>query len=416
MGVKIPLHNRMDDHYKKRTELHGVISKNNYEFVKHINVETANHFEKEWSNNVVSNKKYWRKHRKLRGLIGIAQNKAIIGIGAGPTFHKNKDVLKYVVNRDGIKPWHERDFVTIASNHQFKPLLDMGIIPDFVMLVDASDVVMDQLNKDIPKDASGVQLITGVHAHPKVIKEWDKQGRGIVFYTSPAPVIREAVKKYYKRDSRTHEIELGGNVLNGAFMVGIGAMQSTIFMGVGNDLSFKMNDDIDKQREGYYADGDYSSNAEVTGTGRDEGKSMKRWAGYSMERKRIIDINQTIGSKKRYNFELDIVGTSYTLWVYKIWLETTMMGQTERPVFFHYFNCSEGGILGVMAKEDTDEALKKPDNWFFLDEVCINKHSGKQMYMTAMLADAVEVFLKTKRSQEWHNHGVLYADALGAGR
>ena len=401
------------DTYDNYTAIHGVVSRNSFDFLGHINTQTVDHFKDEWASNIKKNKKFWRKHLKLRGLSGLGINKAVIGIGAGPSFNKNKDVLKHFVNRDGIKPWEERDFITIASNHQFKPLLEMGIVPDFVLLVDASNVVMEQLTKDIPDEAKHTQLITGVHANPKVISKWDKQGRGLVFYTTPAPVVREAVKKHLKRGSDDHQIELGGNVLNGAFMIGAGALKSTIFMGVGNDLSFEINDNIDDQRQGYYSDRDYSTNAKETGTGRDEGSSLKRWAGYKMERKRIVTLDEPIGSKRRYNFELDLVGTSYTLWVYKTWLETTMMGQTRSNVYLHYFNCTEGGILGVMAKDDSDEALNKPDNWYFLDEVCINKHTGRQMYMTAMLEDAIELYLSIKRSQTWHSHDAQYADALG---
>lgn len=413
MGGEIPPLTKMAiDKYENRTELHGVISKTNYEFVESVNTVTIAHLGEEWAKNIKKNKKYWRKHQKLRNLLGLGRNKAVIGIGAGISFQKNKDVLKRVVNADGVKSWPNREFITIVSNHQFKPLLKMGIVPDFVLLVDASDVVMDQLTKDIPKEAHNTQLITGVHAHPKVIGEWDKQGRGIVFYATKSDVIRDAVKKHIVRGYKEHEIELGGNVLNGSFMIGAAVMQSTVFMGVGNDLSFEIDNDIEKQRKGYYADGDYSTNSEVTGTGRDEGKSLKRWAGYSMERKRVIRIDEPIGSKRRYNFELDVIGTSQTLWVYKTWLETAMMGQTALPVYLHYFNCSEGGILGVMAKDDSDEALKDPDNWYFFDEVCINKKTGKQMYMTAMLEDAIDVFLKARRSQRWDNQmsPALYAD------
>lgn len=404
-----------EDNYKIRDELHDVISQRNFDFLGEVNKMTVGNLGEEWSENVRKNKQSWRKHHRLRSLLGLGKNKAVIGIGAGPSFHKNKDVLKHYITLDGVKSWEDREFITIAANHQFKPLLEMGIIPDFVLLVDASDVVMDQLTKDIPKEAQNTQLITGVHANPKVIKAWEKQGRGIIFYTTPAPIVQEAISKYLKRGLKKHEIELGGNVLNGSFMIGAAVMQSTIFMGVGNDLSFEVKDNLDDQRKGYYADGDYSTNAEVTGTGRDEGKSMKRWAGFSLERKRIIQINEPIGSKKRYNFHLDEVGTSHTLWVYKVWLETTMMGQTKMPVYMHYFNCTEGGILGVMARKEDRESMQQPSNWYFLDEVCINRHTGRQMYMTAMLEDAIDIYLRTRRSQTtWHHPDAQYATG-GAG-
>jgi len=244
------------NNYEERKDLHGVISKKNFEFLNTVNASTVDFLGETWVKNVKANKKYWRKHQKLRSLLGIGKNKAVIGIGAGPSFHKNKDVLKRFVNEDGIKPWPDRDFITIASNHQFKPLLEMGIIPDFVLLVDASDVVMEQLTKDIPKMAQHTQLLVGIHANPGVIKKWDKQGRGIVFYASPAPDIKEAAQEHLKRGFKQHTIELGGNVLNGAFMIGAGVLQSTIFMGIGNDLSFEMNEDAEEQRKRYYADGE----------------------------------------------------------------------------------------------------------------------------------------------------------------
>ena len=77
-------------------------------------------------------------------------NKALIGVGAGQSFNKNKDILKKLTDWDGIKSWQDRNFVIMAANHQFKPLLKMGIIPVFVVVADASDVVMEQsANQDV---------------------------------------------------------------------------------------------------------------------------------------------------------------------------------------------------------------------------------------------------------------------------
>lgn len=386
--------------YNERDELHGVVSKNSFDFIRAVNQSTLRILGEEWIANIRKNKKYWKRHNKLRDMMSLGRNKAIIGIGAGPSFKKNQDVLcKYIIE-DGLKPWEEREFVTIASNHQFKPLLKLGIIPDFVLLVDASAVVNNQLIEDIPESAKNTQLITGVHVNPNIIKHWDKQGRGIIFFTTPSGLIQDEAKVQGLTGYAENRLELGGNCMNGAWMIGTAVFQSTVFMGVGNDLSFELKDNVEEQRKSYYADGDYSSNAEVTGTGRDEGKSEKRWAGYKMERSKIQIPGKPLD---RYNFELDIAGTSHTLWVYKTWLESIIMTQTQHPVHLHYFNCTEGGILGVMAKSEEKEDMRKADNWFFLDEVCINKHTGKQMYMTAMLEDAIEIFLKARRSQSWNN-------------
>lgn len=381
--------------YELREELHGVIPKESFEFIDATNDTTVTWLQDQWKENVRKNKKYWRKHRSIRSCAGIGKNKVVIGIGSGPSFHKNKDVLKHHVNTDGVKPWEERRIITVAANHQYKPLLEMGIGPDFVLCVDGSDVVLDQLTKDIPPLGQNTIFIAGIHCDPKVIKTWSDQGRAIVFYTTPT--IRDAFKQHMNRDAGKHMVEMGGNVLNGAFMIGAGVFQSTVFMGVGNDLSFPIKDSIDEQRESYYADKDYSTNAKETGTGRDEAKSDKVWAGFNLARKKVYLAGEPIGSIKRYDISLDLVGTSHTLWVYKTWLESTIMGQINNPVFLNYFNCSEGGILGVMAKDSAAEARDKPDNWYLLDEVAINKHTNRGMYHTAMLEDALEIFYRAKR-------------------
>lgn len=385
--------------YANRPELAGIINEKSYDYISIVNKNTGDLLGDEWAANVRHNKKYWRKHVPVTGCKGIAKNKCIIGIGASPSFHKNKDVLKYYVNRDGVRPWEDRDFITIAANHQFKPLLEMGIIPDFVICVDSANTLYDQLCKDIPKDANNTTMITGVHMSPKLVKGWTKQGRPIVFYTTGSPKIFKAFRKHMKRDPKNYKLDLGGNVMNGAFMVGVGVFGSTVFLGVGNDLSFPLSDDIEDQRSSYYADGNYSSNIAGTGSGRDEAKSHKRWAGFTLAKRHILLPKENEGHK-RYNISLDLVGTSHTLWVYKTWLETTMMGQTRENAYLNYFNCTEGGILGVMAREDTDEALKDPENWFMLDEVCKNEHTGKMMYHTTTLEDGINHFLRAKRSLE----------------
>lgn len=395
--------------YGQREELHGVVNKKSFDFITAVNKSTQKHLAKEWSANIKANRRFWRKHQPLKSALGLGKNKAVIGIGASPSFNKNKDVMAAYVLPDGLKDWEDRNFITIVANHQFKPLLEMGVIPDFVLLVDGSNVVYDQLCKDIPGIGKHTILITGAHASPKVVREWTKQGRHILFYLTHEPSCIEAFKVNMNRDPNNHKIELGGNVMNGAWMIGAAIFQSSVFMGVGNDLSFPIADTIDGQRKNYYADGDYSSNAKVTGTGRDEAATHSRWAGFKLEKRHILSPKESLNGIDRYNIELDIVGTSKTLWVYKTWLESTIMGQTNAPARLHYFNCTEGGILGVMARDDSDEALKNPKNWYMLDEVCINQHTGAAMYHTAMLKDAIEHFLKAKETLRWQ--GIMQSDA-----
>ena len=184
----------------------------------------------------------------------------------------------------------------------------MGVIPDYVLLVDAgTNGVYEQLCEDIPDTGQHTTLLTGLHCSPKIVNEWIKQDRPIKFFVSPSPTLMEAFDKYLGLDSNTYKIELGGNVLNGAWMISAAVLNSTIFMGLGNDLSYPMHDDIDKRRNGYYADGNYATNAESSGSGRDEAKAAKMWGGLTLTRRKIIAPGQRYRHFYRHCWDITYV-------------------------------------------------------------------------------------------------------------
>ena len=377
---------------KEHPEFEGVITRKNWEFVGHSDKGTVGFLKKLWAKNIRENVKnnIWKKSRGLHDdCIGIGSNKAVVGIGAGQCFNKNKDLLRQMVAVDGTKSWKDRNFIFIASNHQFKPLLKMGIIPDFVTIADASDVVLDQLTKDIPAEGQNCVLIAGLHCSPKVLKRWRKQGRIIRFYLPHTTGLDDVFKEETGEDPKPHIILQGGNVLNSAWSIGLKYFHSTVFFALGNDLSYPVKDTIEDQRVSYYADGDYSSNAKETGTGRDEASASKRWMGYSLEPRKIY----TGKLHESYDIKLDVVGTTYTLWVYKTWLESNILGNEKSGKAYHYYNCTEGGIAGVMCKDDSDEGLNDPDNWFLMDDVCKRWH-------TTTLKDAAERFIRAKETMK----------------
>jgi len=390
--------------YEDHKALHGIISKASFDFVHTINDQTVQHLGIEWLNNIAQNKRLWKKHHSLRDCLHLGQGKAIIGIGAGKSLDNNFDQVCDLINWDGRKDWEDRDFISIVCNHQLKPMLERGCIPDFVLLVDAGDKVYHQLCKDIPKIAKGVTLITGLQCSPKVLSAWSKQGREIAFYISPAKALLEEFTRVTGKKAKFHQIELGGNVLNGCWMIGMAVFQSNLFLGVGNDLSFEIKEEDKDTQDAYYSDGDYSTNAPKTGSGRDEAKSKRRWGGYSMTKNPFFAEGITKASD-RYNINLDIVGTSYTLWVYKTWLETAIVNLGTNAPGAHYFNCSEGGILGVMAKDNNPDAFEKIDNWFMLDERC-------KYYHTAMFEDAVKTVLKSREVLKCHAYNAPAAAGL----
>jgi len=379
---------------KDHPEFKHVISRKNWEFIGHSDKGTVGYLWDLWAANIKKNisNKLWKRHGSLAGdCMELGMNKAVIGVGAGASFNKNKHVLKKLSYWDGVKSWQDRNFIIVASNHQFKPMLRMGILPDFVIVADGSDVVMEQLTKDIPEKARNVVLIAGLHCSPRVLKKWAKQGRDIRFYLPHTKGLDEVFEEQTKLKAHPHVLLQGGNVINTTWSVGLRYFRSSVFFAIGNDLSFPLRDTIDERRDSYYADGDYTTNARETGTGRDEAKSEKMWMGFELG-ERLVYTNSL---KTHYDVSIDPVGTTQTLWVYKTWLEANVIGmQTKSDISYHYYNCSEGGIAGVMCKDDSDEGLSVSDNWFMMDEVCKRWH-------TRTLKDAAGEFLKAKDAMKW---------------
>lgn len=383
--------NTYDKLIKKNPHFEGVIARKSWDYIDWSDDKTGKFLRELWKENTRKNAKLFKQHGSIKDLKGLGENKAVIAVGAGQSFNKNKDVLKKVVDFDGVRDWVVRDFVIIASNHQYKPLLELGIIPDFVMLADGSDVVFDQLCKDVPRNGQNTILLAGTHCSNKTIQEWSKQDRMVKFYVPNTKGIDVVFKKHMKKSPVHHSIWQGGNVLNTAWNAASKFFGSTVFMVVGNDLSYPLQDDVQMQRDTYYADGDYSSNL---ATKRDEAHKGKRWLGYTLNKKHIY----TGDYRKSYNVELDIVGTSPTLWVYKTWIESQILANEKSKI--HYYNCSEGGILGVMCKDDSDEGLLEESNWFLLDEKSSRWH-------TALLEDAVSEFLVAKEMFQCQRAGIL---------
>jgi len=102
--------------YEEQTHLHNVIHQQDFDFVTQIAQQTTGFLLETWLKNQKQNAPLWKKCGHIRDCSGIGKNKATIGVGAGPSFKKNKDVFAKVVNTDGVNDWEYRDFITISSN------------------------------------------------------------------------------------------------------------------------------------------------------------------------------------------------------------------------------------------------------------------------------------------------------------
>jgi hypothetical protein len=157
-------------------------------------------------------------------------------------------------------------------------------------------------------------------------------------------------------------------------------------MCVGNDLSYPAETNLKERRRGYYEDGDYASNIQSK---RDEARSEFVWGGFELPEVAIWTPSRVINWKLKWYY------TAPQLFYYKSWLETNCMVLWEQGHTFHLYNCTEGGILGVLLKEDCHQPEKydekyEPENWLLLDEI-----PGSRWHTVSLFA-ACEEFHEAK--------------------
>ena len=81
-----------------------------------------------WQKNTRKNLDLYKKHGSLFSAFnGFCSNKAVIAVGAGPSFNKNKDAMKEIYKLNIQFPLDQQPFFIIASNKQFKPLLEKRV-------------------------------------------------------------------------------------------------------------------------------------------------------------------------------------------------------------------------------------------------------------------------------------------------
>lgn len=363
------------------SDIANIVPEKVYESMLKMGKATNKALSKMWLRQLKKNaKRFLGKHGLLvDNCGGFGTNKATILIGAGPSFNKNKEYLKKLCQFNAGFKFELQPFIFIASNHQYKPCLDIGIIPHFVILVDASDGTYDQLCTDIPKRGHATTLICSLHCSPKIITEWTNQGRLVQFYIAQDEKNFEVLKDVTGKDYSKKGSPQGGNVLNTAWVLAYTGFGSKVIFTVGNDLSYPIEDTVEKRREVYYADGDYSTNLSSK---RDEAGKLKKWLGFELGKNIFTDETE---------LRMKLCGTTQTLYLYKIWIELNILIQSKKNVSFHYYNCSEGGILGVVAKSYEKDDLTDKDNWCLLDEMAPNH------WHTRTLEDAAMEFLAARK-------------------
>lgn len=240
-----------------------------------------------WTRNCKVNLK-WLEKNKDRVIGSIDQmpkheGQAIIFVGMGPSIKRSVKHLKNLDSR----------FVIVATNSSAKYLLDRGIKPHYVVALDGKPGPWTMDLGDKAKDIVGIFSTT---VDPSALSEWPGKIIVVPYAIGPKSMKDKITDRFGK------SFPGGGNAINGAVLIFVEKTEATIFLFVGNDLSFGKR---------YYADRDNKHDEET--------KFFTK------------DIN---GKKVR---------TQFPLWEYKVWLEN--LASMLRGDYW-FCNCSEG-ILGV---------------------------------------------------------------------
>jgi hypothetical protein len=241
--------------------------------------------DKLWVRNYKKNKlKLFKSISSSRG-----RTKACILVGTSPALKNNVHKLKEAA---------DDNFIIISSNGAYKFLLENGIIPDYVFVVEARDHIVPDVLVD---DPGKTVLVTSPFVAPKVLENW--KGLSETYILGGG----KKYNKLLKKDWKVPDIG-GGNVVNTSFLWAYKYLQCRDFIFVGVSLSFKDNYYHDGRSEKYICQGfeNYKNNYQA----------VDMYGG--------------------------IVNTTPALTMYKTWLETYLKVSGSNVI-----NATEDGILGV---------------------------------------------------------------------
>lgn len=243
-----------DDQWK------GVINFLNEKFDEH------GLFRKAWSAQTEANLPLIKKENSLRAATEhmlLDKERAVVIVGASPRLKEDVEKLKAL----------DENFVLVCANSAVKYLLDHGIRPDYVISIDADDVIA---KRDLDFDSTGLTLITSNASSHDVIKAW----KGKILWTPYYGIDKELRPKVRRLLGKV--TPMGGNTFTSAVSIAYDIWDARIFIFVANEMCY------DKQ---YYA------------------HKKSKWERKNVHHFPIKDVS----GRERY--------TNIPLFQYKIWLE-----------------------------------------------------------------------------------------------
>lgn len=250
-----------------------------------------------WARNVIANESKIRAGKGIVGLFDKVRDLPTVLVGAGPSLDKNVALLKEVKGKALI----------VAVDASLKPVLDIGVKPDIVVVADSKERVIkffDKIDKGALKD---VVVLADSFTHPKVIRKIESLNPDLFWYNvipSDKSLFCQIVSQEF-----TGEIGFlgsGGCVTSIAFAFLTGGTKCDPIILIGKDC-------------GYYKPDKHHASGALAAAER-----------FPFQEQLVEDI-----------YGNNII-TNASLKTYAFWLEDLVMGNAVNGTFI---NCTEGGIV-----------------------------------------------------------------------
>lgn len=212
-----------------------------------------------WNDNYLANLKHLAKYMAIDALQGKFKDTPLVIVGAGPSLKKNVHLLKDIKDKA----------VIIAAITAYKPLLNFGVIPHFLIASEKIDLAEYFTNE---KEDKEIRLILGDLSHPNMFTR-DVKGK-FVFYDQYVNLSAQQMKLW----GSCYFPSSGGSVTTTAIDMGIMFGCNPIIF-IGQDLAFgdgkgyvdgtvykEKSIVIDKEKGLVKVDGDYMSLAGIHDT------------------------------------------------------------------------------------------------------------------------------------------------------
>lgn len=140
-----------------------------------MSVNTRRLFARDWVEQGIANMPAIARHHNLRELDGAFKGRPAILIAPGPSLDKNIDQLKAAQGKA----------LLIAPLQTLRRLYKAGIRPDFVLVLDATDLTTEPYDffNEVPSEFL-TTLIVGVNCHPRVVRKFQR----VYFFSANGPL------------------------------------------------------------------------------------------------------------------------------------------------------------------------------------------------------------------------------------